>query len=71
MKRYDEEADAFFRAAALEAGYLKEDPHSPGKGRGLWRWYRDNGIVPPEQLARQVPSKELTGLNLENLRSCE
>jgi hypothetical protein len=42
-------------------------PDSPlvGGGRGLWSYYRDNGIVPPEELARIIPKMEITGTDME------
>jgi hypothetical protein len=60
MRRYEAEADACFRRDASALGYLAIDPHSPGDGRGLYAYYRDNGIVPPEVLARKVPDREKT-----------
>ena len=57
--RYDEEADVLFRQRALEDGWLRYDPHPPGNGRGMWAWYRKNGIVPPEWLERLIPQREM------------
>ena len=67
MTRYGEtEADDLFRARAEADGYLE-----PG-GKGLWAWYRDNGMMPPE-VARKVvvrpnnrgnrDGREITGLD--------
>ena len=57
--RYDEEADVFFRQQAHDGGWLKSDPHEPGNGRGMWAWYRENGIVPPEHLERLIRQREM------------
>lgn len=56
LGRDEEEADRFFKEKARELGYLDEG------GKGLWAFYRDNGILPPEYLRRVIPSKELTGM---------
>lgn len=53
------EADEFFREDAARQGYLKEDPHAPGEGRGLWAYYADNGMVAPEKLERVIPKREV------------
>jgi hypothetical protein len=42
-----EAADDIFRRAARREGYLKEDTHEPGNGRGILAWYRDNGLIHP------------------------
>jgi hypothetical protein len=55
LGRDEEEADRFFKEKARELGYLSEG------GKGLWAFYRDNGILPPEYMRRVIPSKELTG----------
>lgn len=61
MTRYGEtEADDLFRAQAERDGYLK-----PG-GQGLWAWYRDNGMLPPE-VARKVVEREFIGADLERM----
>lgn len=48
-----EEADLVFRRDAEQLGYL-----GPG-GKGLWAYYRDHGIHPPEYLRKTVNRKEL------------
>lgn len=55
------DADEFFRAKAIELGYLEEDAHEPGNGRGLWAFYRDSGMIPPGQ-ERVIAEHEVTGL---------
>jgi hypothetical protein len=55
--RYDEVADAIFRADAELLGYLGDE------GPGLWAYYRDYGMVPPEVLEGDIPERELTGFN--------
>jgi hypothetical protein len=71
VKRYEEEADSFFRQDALEKGWLPEDPHYPGNGAGLWAYYRAVGIVPPEVLGRTIPDREKTGFDTERISNCE
>lgn len=71
MTRYGEtEADDLFRAAAEREGYLE-----PG-GKGLWAWYRDNGIMPPPIASNIVVTqgrdagrygREVTGLDMAAL----
>jgi hypothetical protein len=48
-----EDADLVFRRDAERLGYL-----APG-GKGLWAYYRDHGIHPPEYLRKTVNRKEL------------
>lgn len=64
------EADDLFRQDALRLGYLPEDEHEPGNGRGLARYFRDHGIVPPENLRRWIPKRELTGFHLDGEIDC-
>lgn len=56
------DADDFFRLKAAELGYMKDDPHEPGNGRGLYAFYRDGDMQPPEYLEREIPKHEITGL---------
>jgi hypothetical protein len=56
-----DDADLFFRGDAERLGYL-----APG-GKGLWAYYRDHGIHPPEYLRRTVNRKELTMGDAVNL----
>jgi hypothetical protein len=56
---YETEADDFFRADAERLGYLAED------GPGLRAYYKDHGMVQPEVLEREIPKRELTGLQME------
>jgi len=55
------DADDFLRADAERLGYLGSDEHAPGDGRGLWAYYRDHGMHPPEYIERVLPKRELTG----------
>lgn len=60
MSRLGEtEADDLFRADAERLGYLSEG------GAGLRAYYRDHGMVQPEVLDKEIPEKELTGLDWE------
>lgn len=52
------EADDWFREDAKRLGYIKEDAHAPGNGRGLWAYYSDHGMKHPEQLRRSIPGME-------------
>lgn len=60
-------ADDLFREAARQEGYLDHG------GKGLWAWYRDNGILPPEVLERVIPSREYTNWSFEHddIGDCE
>lgn len=59
MTTWMADADDWFRQDAARLGYLKEDPHEPGNGRGLWAYYRDHQMQPPEYLRKVVPRMEL------------
>lgn len=61
--RDETEADDFFRADAAALGYLRANAHAPGNGRGLYAYYRDFGINPPEWLRRVLPEVEKTVLD--------
>lgn len=63
--RYDSQVDTLFREDAQRLGYLKDDPHEPGNGRGLWAYYRDHSMQPPEYLERQVYRHEAFSLDLD------
>jgi hypothetical protein len=47
------DADEFFRRDAERLGYMYDNPHCPGHGRGLWHYYADHNLVPPEKLDRR------------------
>ena len=53
------DADAYFRRDAERLGYLNGDP------RGMAKYYRDHGILPPRYLDESVPEHEVTGLDLD------
>lgn len=55
------DADEFFRLKAIELGYMEEDAHEPGNGRGLYAFYRDNDMIPPGY-ERVIETHEVTGL---------
>lgn len=60
------EADEVFREDARRLGYLVDSPHEPGGGRGLYAYYRDHGMVPPNPSVEHRRSKiEITGVDLE------
>lgn len=52
-------ADKFFRADAEARGYLAEG------GAGLWAYYREHGLLPPEVLERVIPKKESNGATFD------
>lgn len=65
------QADDLFRQDAYNQGYL-EDAHAPGNGRGLRAYYRDNGMVQPQEEKEILkgkgegrPGKEITGLDVD------
>lgn len=60
-------ADIFFYGNARELGYFADDPHEPGRGRGVSAYYRDHGMTPPLYLEINVRRHEITGLDLERL----
>jgi hypothetical protein len=51
------EADLIFEADALRFGYLT-------KPRGIPRYYRDHGMLPPRYLAEQIPKFEFTNFDI-------
>jgi hypothetical protein len=59
------EADVIFRFNAAELGYLAEDPHEPGFGRGIHAYYYDNGLVPPSRW-RRIAEMEFNGQDWED-----
>lgn len=42
----EREADEVFRIDAIRLGYMRDDPHEPGNGRGMRSYYRDMGLHP-------------------------
>jgi hypothetical protein len=52
------DADLIFRADANRLGYLE-------RGRGMARYYRDHGILPPRYLAESLRRREFTNFDLE------
>lgn len=51
------EADLIFEADAERLGYRK-------RPRGIARYYRDQGMLPPRYIAEQIPRFELTNVDL-------
>ena len=51
------EAHLIFQADALRLGYLT-------KPRGIARYYRDHGMLPPRYLAEQIPKFEFTNFEI-------
>ncbi len=56
-------AEEVFTADARALGYLPDDPHQPGDGRGLAAYYRDVGVLSPTALAR-IRRRERVGWHL-------
>ena len=56
-------AEDFLAADARTLGYLPDDPHPPGNGRGLTAYYRDVGVLSPTALAR-IRRRERVGWHL-------
>ena len=54
------EADLIFRIDAEQLGYLN-------RPRGLARYYRDYGMLPPRYIAEQIPRFEFTNLDLDRV----
>src|SRR5207244_6420100 len=51
------EADLIFEADALRLGYLT-------RPRGIARYYRDHGMLPPRYIAEQIPKFEFTNFDI-------
>jgi hypothetical protein len=51
------EADLIFEADAERLGYRN-------RPRGIARYYRDHGMLPPRYIAEQIPRFELTNVDL-------
>lgn len=56
-------AEEFFAQDARALGYMPDDPHPPGDGRGLTAYYRDFGALSPRSLAR-IAQREMTNWRL-------
>lgn len=54
------EADLIFRIDAAKLGYLEEP-------RGMARYYRDYGMLPPRYSVEQIPRFELTSFDLDRV----
>jgi hypothetical protein len=54
------DAELIFRADANRLGYLEH-------GRGMARYYRDHGILPPRYLAEGIRKLEFTNFDLERV----
>jgi hypothetical protein len=54
------EADLIFEADALRRGYLT-------RPRGIARYYRDHGMLPPRYMAEQIPKFEFTNFDIGDL----
>lgn len=56
------EADLIFREDAESLGYLT-------KPRGMARYYRDHGILPPRYVNEDLPRREFTNFDIERIES--
>jgi hypothetical protein len=56
------EADLIFEADARRLGYLN-------RPRGIARYYRDHGMLPPRYVAEQIPKFESTNFDINGLAS--